>query len=129
MTGPRRNIVVHVALRTDAFSAHDLIDQFRARGLLIGRATVFRTLDLLAGAGVLDRIHNEHGHQLYTVCAQLQHHHHLRCIACGMVQTLEAPLLEAEIQRLGEQRGFEVQEHVLELIGRCETCRAEDGRK
>jgi len=123
MTGPRQAIVRYVAPRTDTFSAQDIVDQLHGRGMTVGRATVFRTLEMLAELGLLHRIHNDDGFRLYTVCADDHHHHHLRCIVCGAVQALSAPGVEVEIDRLARQAGFEVVDHVLELVGRCRECR------
>ena len=122
MTGPRQAIVRYVAPRMDTFSAQEIVDEIHDRGMTVGRATVFRTLELLTELGLLHRIYNEDGAHLYTVCADQHHHHHLRCVACGAVQALEAPGVEGEIDRLARQAGFEVMEHVLELVGRCSDC-------
>ena len=123
MTGPRKVLVERVAPRRDTFTAQEVVDQLHELGLPIGRATVFRTLDLLAELQVLHRLHSEGGAHTFTVCAEPTHHHHLRCIRCGLVQTLEAPGIEHEIEVLGASAGFEVLEHVLELVGVCASCR------
>jgi Fur family transcriptional regulator, ferric uptake regulator len=102
----------------------EVVDDLHELGLPIGRATVFRTLDLLSELQTLHRLHSEGGAHTFTVCAEPAHHHHLRCISCGTVQTLAAPGIEFEIERLGASVGFEVLEHVLELVGRCADCRA-----
>jgi Fe2+ or Zn2+ uptake regulation protein len=123
MTGPRRVLVEHVAARQDTFMAQEVFEHLVATGVPIGRATVFRTLDLLADLEVLHRLHTEGGAHIFTVCPERSHHHHLRCTSCGTVQALEAPGVEAEIVRLGASVGFEVLDHVVELVGRCARCR------
>lgn len=122
MTGPRQTIVEWVAPRPDTFSAQDVVDGLHAHDAGIGRATVFRTLDLLAELDVLHRIHNEGGHHLFAVCAEHRHHHHFRCLSCGVVQAVEAPGVESEIERLAAGASFEVLDHVLELVGLCAAC-------
>lgn len=122
MTGPRRTIVEYVAPRTDNFSAQEILEQLNRRGVDVGRATVFRTLDLLVELGLLHRIHTEDGSSRYAVCDTRHHHHHFLCIECGAVQTVEAPGIEVEIQRFAERSGLEVANHVLELVGRCGEC-------
>ena len=124
MTGPRKVLVERVAPRLDTFTAQEVVDDLHQLGLPIGRATVFRTLDLLSELQTLHRLHNEGGAHTFAVCTEHAHHHHLRCISCGTVQTVDAPGIEAEIERLGASVGFEVLEHVLELVGRCSICRA-----
>ena len=53
----------------------------------IGRATVFRTLELLSRMGILQRIHQDPDGgrcHAYMVCGE-SHHHHLICSMCGNV--------------------------------------------
>jgi Fur family ferric uptake transcriptional regulator len=115
--------VESVAERLDTFTAQEVVDTLQARDATIGRATVFRTLDLLTDLGVLHRIHNAEGFHRYAVCADNRHHHHLRCIVCGTIQVVQAPEVEVDIERLGARFDFEVLDHVIELTGRCSTCR------
>src|ERR687898_696720 len=61
LTSPRQTIIKLVAPRHDHFSAQELWDEVRGQRRGIGRATVFRTLDLLAELGVLNRIHTGDG--------------------------------------------------------------------
>ena len=129
MTGPRQTIVELVAPRLDTFSAQEVVDELEERRVPVGRATVFRTLDLLAELGILHRIHNDNGYHLYAVCGESRHHHHLRCISCGMIRVIQAPAVEAELERVGDRLDFEVLDHVIELVGLCSACKkAEDKR-
>lgn len=57
LTGPRQAIVNFVAPRRDHFSAQEVWEELRASQTGVGRATVFRTLELLVELGVLDRVH------------------------------------------------------------------------
>ena len=122
LTSPRQRIVDLIAPRTDNFSAQDVLDAIQEHRLSVGRATVFRTLDLLVEMGFLHRMHDEDGCHRYAVCATTHHHHHLLCSECGVVAELEAPGIESEIQRLAAESGFELHSHVLELVGRCQKC-------
>ena len=121
-TTPRQAIIELVAPRRDHFSAQEVWDEVRGRHRGIGRATVFRTLDLLAELGVLNRIHTDDGCNRYTVC-ETTHHHHLMCVECGAVASLEAADIEQQIRRMAGAAGFELLTHHLELVGRCANCR------
>jgi len=123
LTSPRQAIVRSVVPRHDTFSAQDIVDELKAGGVRVGRATVFRTIDLLAEEGLLHRIQAGDGSHRYTACNDAEHHHHARCVACGTVSTIHAPQIDAEIQRLAEREGFEMVDHIVELIGRCQACR------
>ena len=123
LTTPRQAIIKLVAPRQDHFSAQEVWDEVRERYSGIGRATVFRTLDLLTELGVLNRIHTGDGCHRYTVC-ETTHHHHLMCVECGTVSSLEAAGIESQISRLASEAGFDLLTHHLELVGRCAACRA-----
>ncbi|MDP8924316.1 MAG: transcriptional repressor [Chloroflexota bacterium] len=123
LTTPRQAIIKLVAPRQDHFSAQEVWDEVRERYSGIGRATVFRTLDLLTELGVLNRIHTGDGCHRYTVC-ETTHHHHLMCVECGTVSSLEAAGIEHQIRRLATEAGFDLLTHHLELVGRCANCRA-----
>jgi Fur family transcriptional regulator, ferric uptake regulator len=122
LTTPRQAIIGLVAPRQDHFSAQEVWDAARSQFRGIGRATVFRTLDLLAELGVLNRVHIGDGCHRYTVC-ETTHHHHLMCIECGTVTPLEATGVEQQIRRMAGEAGFELLTHHLELVGRCANCR------
>src|SRR4051794_11531174 len=68
LTTPRQTIVNLVAPRQDYFSAQEIWDEVQNQHRGIGRATVFRTLDLLVELGVLNRVHVGDGCHRYTVC-------------------------------------------------------------
>jgi Fur family ferric uptake transcriptional regulator len=120
-----RAIVIAAALRrTQPFTAQDLVRELARRG--VGRATVFRTLDLLVEREVLSRIHAiDQGARCvrYTACAPT-HHHHLSCRGCGRVEEIRATGLEAHIARLAREHGYEALEHGIEIQGLCSDCRA-----
>ena len=126
LTTPRQAIIKLVAPRQDHFSAQEVWDEVRERYSGIGRATVFRTLDLLTELGVLNRIHTGDGCHRYTIC-ETKHHHHLMCVECGTVSSLEAAGIESQIRRLATDAGFDLLTHHLELVGRCAGCRTRGG--
>ena len=55
MTGQRELVVRTIADKPGAFTAEALVDELRPRG--VGRATVYRTLDVLERLGMLTRMH------------------------------------------------------------------------
>lgn len=126
LTGQRARVVRELADRDGAFTAEGLLDELRPTG--IGRATVYRTLDLLETRGMLTRMHMPEGRHGYTVCDE-GHHHHLLCSGCSQVVPVDATGVESEIRRLAEGLRFRVETHTLEFVGLCESCQEPASRK
>ncbi len=118
VTGPRAIVVRAIAAQESAVTAEQLVEQLRSLG--VGRATVYRTLELLEREGLLTRMHLDDYHG-YTVCDD-GHHHHLLCSGCGRVTSVDASGVEAEIQKLAAGLSFRLDTHTLEFSGLCSTC-------
>ncbi len=122
LTAPRRAVAELIVAREGHFSAADLIDDARARRLGIGRATIFRALDLFTELSVLERLDLPTGEHAYVPCEPAGHHHHIVCSGCGRVTEIEEVGLALEdVQR---RTGWQVDSHRLELYGRCPRCRS-----
>jgi Fur family ferric uptake transcriptional regulator len=122
-TGQRRAISSLIAERVGHFTAADLLDDAHASKLKIGRATVFRTLDLLSDQGALERIDLPTGEHAYVACVpEREHHHHVVCRSCGRSAEVSDSGLQAVVERLESQSGFSIDTHRLELFGLCGTC-------
>jgi Fur family transcriptional regulator, ferric uptake regulator len=124
MTSPRRAVIEATQRLDRAFTADELLRELSSSRSDVGRATVFRTLDVLVQNGMLDRIHRPDGCHSYVLSMSGDgHHHHLICSGCGTVVQFEdctvAPLLE----ELSKRTNFQISDHWLEVFGRCETCR------
>lgn len=123
LTRPRRAIVEALFAAGAWLRPEDLMARARPHCPGLGLVTVYRTLTLLEGLGLVRRIHVEPGCHGYAP-AGLQHGHHLVCRSCH--QVLEFPGsedLQPLIERLARRTGFAVDDHVLELTGRCPECR------
>jgi Fur family transcriptional regulator, ferric uptake regulator len=120
-TAPRRAVVTAALSRSRAFTAQELVKELDG----VGRATVFRTLDLLVQVGALSRMHAViEGERCfrYTRC-EPEHHHHLRCRSCGRVDEIDAPDLERRLSAIARRRGFVPVAHEVEIAGLCPRCR------
>jgi Fur family ferric uptake transcriptional regulator len=120
MTGQREMVVRAIAAKPGSFAPEALVDELRPQG--IGRATVYRALELLERLGMLTRMHLDSCHG-YTVCDE-GHHHHLVCSSCNAVVPIDATGIETEIQKLADRLQFRVDTHTLEFAGRCPECLA-----
>ena len=116
-TLPRRAVVHAIASKDRHFTAEELREQLPA----IGRATVYRSLKLLVGAGVICRVLLEDG-DLHYQLSHRGHHHHLICVECEASEDLLGCDIEDQLENLAATHDFQVSGHWLEVYGRCRQC-------
>lgn len=118
----QRRIVVQTALSYGRyFTATEIEREVLDTNPGLGRATIFRTLESLAGAGLLARV----GSGLtrgYIVCAAEDHHHHLVCSSCHLVVKVPGCLVEERMAQVSAATAFRVDGHHLEYYGLCAKC-------
>lgn len=122
MTGPRRTVARLVAEHDGHFTAADLMADARRRRLAVGRATVFRTLEILADLDLVERIDLPNGEHAYVAC-EPAHHHHVVCSGCGRSNEIDDVGLRAVVRAVEARTGYTIDDHRLELFGRCANCR------
>lgn len=122
-TAARHAVIGLIARREGHFSAADLVDDARTLGLGIGRATIFRTLDVLAGLGAVERLDLPSGEHAYVACDAV-HHHHVVCSSCGRSSDADDAGLRAIVRDIERQTGYRIDDHRLELFGLCPACQA-----
>lgn len=103
-------------------SAEELYLRVKKNHPGIGYATVYRTLKLLAGAGLADERRFEDGFTRYEYKASNSHHDHLICTKCGAIIEFENERIEALQMDVAKKNQFLVQSHKLELYGLCSAC-------
>src|ERR1700710_3230382 len=89
----------------DFRSAQELHDELRRGGENIGLTTVYRTLQAMASAGLLDTLRTDSGESVYRRCSQ-HHHHHLVCRSCGSTVEVEGGAAEAWAVEVAKAHGF-----------------------
>jgi len=122
-TAARRAVVDLITGRDGHFTAADLVDDARERGLRIGRATIFRTLDVLAELRAVERIDLPSGEHAYVACDPV-HHHHVVCSVCGRSRDIDDAGLRSVVREIARRTGYRIDDHRLELFGRCPDCLA-----
>lgn len=125
MTGPRRAVAQLLAEREGQFTAEELLSESHSRGLGIGRATVFRSLELLGRLNLVERVDLPSGEHAYLLC-EPEHHHHVICSHCGRAATfaMEDRGLPERLEQVARATGYQIDAHRLEVYGRCPDCQA-----
>jgi Fur family transcriptional regulator, ferric uptake regulator len=117
------------------FSANELLEQMTLSEPSIHRATVYRTLEGLAKAGVLSHVHLERGLTAYHLSDDTrqavseksaggngQPHLHAQCTQCGEVVDLPASVLDDAATQVRAVSGFRLDASHVALSGRCKNC-------
>ncbi|AKS24796.1 Fur family transcriptional regulator [Leptospirillum sp. Group II 'CF-1'] len=105
-----------------SFSALDFEKKANEMEPSIGRATLFRAIDLFLEKGILEKIHRENGDDVYIVGSK-GHHHHIICRDCGEIRDIDACPFEKELEEVIQREGFSSTIHRIEIEGICESCR------
>ena len=124
VTGARRKVAELIDRRSGHFTAADLVADARARQLRVGRASIFRALDLFTELNVLERVDLPTGEHAYVAC-EPAHHHHLICRRCGRVADVDDARIEAVADEMARRTGYQIDSHRLELYGLCPDCASE----
>jgi len=125
LTPQRRAVLSVIALSHDHFTPTDIYERVHQKYPNIGLVTVYRTLHILAGLGLICEVHAGGNCQSYVMRRPSEHHHHLICSDCGtVVDFANCDISELE-QRLSHETGFEIESHLLEFLGLCRNCQKE----
>ncbi|HVM08476.1 MAG TPA: transcriptional repressor [Acidimicrobiales bacterium] len=95
----------------------------------LAQSSAYRNLAVLEEVGVVARIVTSGDHASFELAEDLtEHHHHIVCSSCGEVSDFAlSPSLEAELEKVLETAArkakYAVEQHRLDLIGRCSACR------
>lgn len=122
-TDQQRELLEHVFARHSHFDAEQLIDNLKAAGKQVSRATVYRTLSKLVDAGLLRRIElgartvfdHDYGYPA---------HDHLVCGQCNSMTEFQSAELEALLEQVAAQNQFRPEGHTLVIRGTCAACNA-----
>lgn len=127
VTEPRRVILDRIVQYSQPFTTEQLFRDVGGEQGPIGRATVYRTVELLLADRWLARVHwspekdstnDDHAY----VPVEQGHQHHMVCKHCGMVAAFEGCDIDALMGGLARRLNFRVDDHWLEIYGLCQTC-------
>jgi Fur family ferric uptake transcriptional regulator len=123
-----RAAIVEAALgRSGHYPIEELIADLRSRGIRGSKATVYRTLPLLAQAGILQPAILAGDSRSYETTWGHDHHDHLVCGRCAKVVEFGHEQLEVLEREVAGRYGFRLETHHHELVGTCPDCLAKEG--
>src|ERR1700744_3564047 len=109
------------ATLNDFPSPQEMHDELRRRGENIGLTTVYRTLQSMAAAGMVDMLRTDTGESVYRRCSE-HHHHHLVCRSCGSTIEVGDHEVVEWASAVAAKHGFTDVSHTIEIFGTCADC-------
>jgi len=120
----KRDRVLQVFLRQEGhLSADDLFDRVRREAAGIGRATVYRTLQWMVGAGIARKVDFGEGRSRFEASYRHPRHFHLICTSCHTSSEFLSSDVESLMEEIAAARQFTAAQSVVQIYGTCEQCR------
>jgi Fur family transcriptional regulator, ferric uptake regulator len=103
-------------------TSSDVLEAVMAADDNIGRASVFRTLDLLTQLGIIRPTYIESSATPHYIMMPGGHHHHVICTNCNEITEFDDCGLEDLERELEKRLGVQITGHLLEFYALCDTC-------
>jgi Fur family ferric uptake transcriptional regulator len=125
MTAQRRLLVGIIQTSSRHLDAASLLQEARKHDPTIDRATIYRTILLLKGRGLIDELDlmHLHGEKHYYEAKTSRDHTHMACIHCGAIVEYASASVDNLRHEMAEQSGFLIRVMRLEVGGVCPRCR------
>ncbi len=121
MTRQRHLILEAVSKLGSHPTADEVYARVRRRLPNVSLGTVYRNLETLSARGMITKLEVGGSQKRYD--ANVNGHHHVRCLGCGLVGDAPAGRLTDINLDVGEPNGYRVTGFRLELLGYCPRCR------
>ncbi len=124
-TRTRRLIAEHLAAIAASgadFTIENLWQELREVDPQLGRATVYRAVEVLMDQSLFHCLPFADGSYRYRLCGG-NHHHHIICTQCQRVVEVNVCLPPEIFATIAASTNYALEGHSLELFGRCANCR------
>src|SRR3954447_2207872 len=130
----KRDLIVNVFLRQEGhLTADDLVDLIRREessrsdpstaSAGMSRATVYRTLQWMADAGIARKVDFGEGRFRFEPSYRPPRHFQLICKSCNRSFEFLSSDIESLLEEVAAARNFSARQSVLQIHGTCESCR------
>jgi len=123
ITEPRRAVIETIATSEHVLNPFDVFELARTIYPKLGLVTVYRTIEKLEELDLIQRVHRPSDCQAF-IAAFSGHQHLLICQHCGRVEFFsgEHERMDAWIQSVSRDSGYQIKNHWLQLFGLCGNC-------
>jgi Fur family ferric uptake transcriptional regulator len=117
---PERFEVLDAALEYNGhFGADDLYIIMKNSDSNVSRATVYKTLELLAQCNLLTKRHFGDNMTRYESGFKRQIHDHLICVDCGRIVEFADTRIKKIPEEISDNLGFNFESYSFNIFGRC----------
>jgi Fur family ferric uptake transcriptional regulator len=120
-TRQRRAILEELQNLSTHPTAVELYEITRRRLPRISLGTVYRNLDLLVRAGIVQRLQGVGAETRFE--GKPDRHSHVRCVRCGRLDDVHEARVNLVGRKANRLKDYEILGHKLELFGICSECR------
>ena len=127
-TSQRRLIVTVLSASDRPLMIQQMLKRSSSAKKVLAQSSLYRNLVVLEDVGVVQRIFSTDDVARYELNDDiLGHHHHLVCSKCGDIRDVRIPeslesSLDSTLEKIAKRSGFQLDQHRLDLIGRCGKC-------
>ena len=118
----QRKVILDELYSTDCHpTAAQVYKTVRERIPRISLGTVYRNLDVLSNAGLIQKLESASSEKRFD--GTTENHYHVRCVSCGRVEDVsgsQSSELESTVQK---KTDYEIIGYRLEYIGLCPECK------
>ena len=121
---PQRVTVLEILHQADEhINAEEIYSRVHVKYSQVNKSTVYRTLELLNGLGLVAET-DFGGGRIYYHHVEKGHHHHLICQRCGRVYDIDEEILAPLKELLINKYNFLPDIRHLAIFGHCLNCQA-----
>jgi Fe2+ or Zn2+ uptake regulation protein len=120
----QRSGVLHALGDGAHLTAEAILERVRSEQPQVSLGTVYRTLEILRGLGLVQAFTPAGGASLYE--AALDKHHHILCTRCREVRNVTIPGLATIASEAAGRLSFDDVDYALTITGRCPSCSTEE---
>jgi Fur family ferric uptake transcriptional regulator len=122
ITGARRAVLSVLQESGGHLTSADVLAQVEAQDPSIGRASVFRALELLTGLAIIRPTFLKASTPTYVLMSEKGHHSHIVCTQCARIVELDECVVDTLTEQIEASYHIRLTGHLLEFYGTCEEC-------
>lgn len=122
---PQRAVILDVLAKVEGhrhLTAREVFEEAADQLPGLNLATVYRTLEGMHGAGLVDQMVSSHDQVRFSLRHPQHRHGHLVCRRCNRTLTVDIGTVQELADLLHERFGFRIDEDHLTMPGVCRDC-------